>query len=411
MSHKLCVVKTVIRGRIASGDSIDVVKQLLAAITLSTWFVAPLQAIDLPPGEHPLRETLVIGATAGNRIAGKAASQMMNPPSRGRDATWLAWEGPEAGPIVRLLGSETVLEHFSIHGATWNAFKAGAPKPDVGLLIERPGVGLPTGRVKAYDVNIAHAKVGLQVGVKPTDPQCAESEWRSIWFEGCPVAVRMIPAMAMGHYFSMVRANNCDVVFQIEGGGKLLVDGLFTATADTTLVKLAPVRGGVGHNNAVYEFRHIFLDHQAATTVICDMADWNYGGSVVFNRGKITYKGERRPDGSFSGYDGPAFKLGGAASVVIRDYEHLLPGMIQWSNSRFTTRVLVENSCILGTGLDLFDAAGSTGNVRAILRDCYTGDGTPIPNATRVLTGGLQSGFPLPGGNPPAKPPGPSSTP
>jgi hypothetical protein len=311
----------------------------------------------------------------------------MNPPSRGDDATWLAWTGPEAGPVVRLRGSETVLEHFSIHGAAWEAFKTGAPKPDIGLLIERTGPGVATGRVKAYNLNIAHAKVGLQVGMNPADSQCAESEWRSLWFEGCPIAVRMIPAMAMGHYFSMVRANNCGVVFQIEGGGKLLVDGLFTASANTTLIKLAPVRGGIGHNNAVYEFRHIFLDRQAATTVICDMADWNYGGSVVFNRGKITYKGERLPDGASTGYGGPAFKLGGNASVAIRDYEQLLPGMVEWTNSRFTTRVLVENSCILGAGLDLFNAANSTGEIRVLLRDCYTGDGTPIDDVTQVLTG------------------------
>jgi hypothetical protein len=374
--------------------AIDLTRRQVLAVTIVLWHTALLHAVELQPGEHAIAESLVIGATGGNRIAGKAPSQMMNPPSRGRDATWLAWAGPEAGPVVRLLGSETVMEHFSIHGATWDAFKAGAPKPDIGLLIERVGPGLATGRVKAYDLNIAHAKVGLQVGVNVDDPQCAESEWRSIWFEGCPVAVRMIPAMAMGHYFSMVRANNCDVVFQIEGGGKLLVDGLFTATANTTLVKLAPARGGIGHNNAVYEFRHIFLDRQAKTTVICDMADWNYGGSVVFNRGKITYKGERRADGSLSGYGGPAFKLGGAASVVIRDFEQLLPGMVQWNNSRFTTRLLVENSCILGEGLDLFDMGASTGDLRVILRDCYTNDGTPIPDVTQVLTGSKRPDYP-----------------
>jgi hypothetical protein len=33
----------------------------------------PLQAVDLTPGEHLLAETLVVDATAGNRIAGKAA--------------------------------------------------------------------------------------------------------------------------------------------------------------------------------------------------------------------------------------------------------------------------------------------------------------------------------------------------
>jgi len=198
--------------------------------------------------------------------------------------------------------------------------------------------------------------------------------------------------MALGHYFSMLRANGCETVLQIEGGGKLLVDGLFTATPNTTLVKLRPRRGGVGANNASYEFRHIFLDREARTTVICDMADWNYGGSLVFNRGKISFRGEKQPDGSYAGYGGAAFKIAGNASVVIRDYEQLQPGMFQWNNTRFVTRLLVENSCIAGDAMSMFDAAASTGQLRVLLRDCYAPDGMPIHDVTTVLQGAKVAG-------------------
>jgi hypothetical protein len=209
-----------------------------------------------------------------------------------------------------------------------------------------------------------------------------------MWFEGCPTAIRIVPAMALGHYFSMIRTSNCDTIFHIEGGGKLLVDGLFTATANTTLIKLSPHKGGVGHNNASYEFRHVFLDREAKSTVVCDMTDWNYGGSLVFNRGKITYQGERRADGSRTGYGGPAFKLAGNASVTIRDYDHLQPGMIVWNNARYVTRVLIENSCILGDGgMAVFNTDNSTGDLRVLISRCYTADGTSIPDVSTVIHG------------------------
>jgi hypothetical protein len=369
----------------------------LCVISLALLFATlpgNLAAVEFEPGENIVSETIVIGLKAGNRIAGQAAAQMVNNASRGDAATWIAWDGPEAGPVVRILGTESVLENISIHGADWLDYKAGDPKVDAGVFIQRVGQGLPTGRVKALNVNIAHAKVGLQIGENVHDAQCAECDWRSIWFEGCDTAVRMVPAMALGHYFSMVRANGCQTVFLIEGGGKLLVDGLFTATADTTLVKLRPQRGGVAHNNASYEFRHVFLDRQAESTVILDMADWNYSGSLVFNRGKISYKGERQPDGGRTGYGGPAFKLAGNASVAIRDYEHLQSGMIEWNNARYTTRLLIENSCIIGDAKSLFNETASIGKLRVILRDCYNDTGEPIPDFAKVLTGAKKADDP-----------------
>jgi hypothetical protein len=359
----------------------------LLALGLAFLAINVAVAVDFEPGEHVLKETLIVANTAGNRITGKAASQMVNQGSRGADGTWLAWGGPQPGPVLRLLGSDTVLEHISIHGATRAAARGGAATPDIGVLVQRAGKGLPTGRIKALDVNIAYAKTGLQIGVRPNDEQCAECEWRSMWFDNCSTAIRIVPAMALGHYFNMVRANGCDTIFLIEGGGKLLVDGLFTATANTTLVKFRPLRGGVGHNNASYEFRHIFLDRQAKSAVICDMADWNYGGSIVFSGGKITYKGDRQADRSTTGYGGAAFKLGGNASVTVRDYEHLQPGMIEWSNRRFVTRLLIENSCIMGDAASLFNAVNSTGDLRVLLRDCYQPDGAPIPDFDQTLRG------------------------
>jgi hypothetical protein len=179
-----------------------------------------------------------------------------------------------------------------------------------------------------------------------------------------------------------MKAYRTPLVFDVQAGGKLLVDGFFTPSP-CTLLKLSSPHGGIGPSTARFEFRNVYLDKQAGDATILAMESGPRYYAAIYFSGLRLHAANYGPGAQ------PAFTIAGRSSLTVRDAEYLKAGMFRWNEPRESPRVLIENCACwdVDKALELFDAAGSRGSINVTVRDCYRQDGAVLENLETTLVG------------------------
>jgi hypothetical protein len=337
-------------------------------------------AADYPAGEHRIAESIDTGRTIGYRLVGQASGPLVKSHWYA-DTTRLVWTGkPNDGPLLAVTGCDAIVRDLTLAGAPLDA----DPKErcNVGIHVDRKIGGLAIGRMRLDNVQLCSFGTGIQFGVNVGDGNCDETVARSVSVHDCDTAIRLVNTMSMGHQFSAVKAYRTPLIFDVQAGGKLLVDGFFTPSP-CTLLKLSSPNGGIGPSNARFEFRNVYLDKQAGDTTILAMESGpRYYAAIYFN-------GLRLHAANYGPGAPPAFTIAGRSSLTVRDAEYLKTGMFRWDDPDDTPRVLIENCACwdVRKTLDLFDVAGSRGALNVTVRDCYRQDGAVLANIETTLIG------------------------
>jgi hypothetical protein len=345
---------------------------------LACWYASGAFAFaaDYPSGAHCIAESIDTGRTIGFRLVGQASGPLVADHWYA-DATRLVWTGqPAQGPLLAVTGQDAIVRDITLAGAAYGA----DPKErcSVGIHVDRKVGGLAIGRMRIDNVHLCSFRTGLQFGRVPGDGNCDETVARSLSIMDCDAAIHMVNLQSMGHQVHALKVYRTPLAFLVNGGGKLLVDGFFSPTP-CTILKLDNQQG-IGHNNARYEFRNVYLDNQSENTKLLDVEPGSrLYAAVYFSGVKISYKN----------YSQPAFVIAGRTSVTVRDAEHLQAGMFHWNESRESPRVLIENCACwdVDKALELFDVAGSRGSLNVTVRDCYRQDGAVLENLETTLVG------------------------
>jgi hypothetical protein len=362
---------------------------LAALVTFTCWLPTARAERVYSTGTTTEASPIVLGGNAGNTIRGVSRAFLASSGQTGPDASIVLYD-ESAGALFTTVGPDTRIEHICFAGVDWPHLRdwydqspptAEPAWSDVGLQVSYIS-GLATGRVVAENVCWQGFDVGVRLGLTANDPQCAENDFTSVWFLDCGTAVQSVNTQSMGNRFNTIRANACDKIFHFQGGGKFVCDGLFTATASTTILHIDPTGSPqtIGHNNASFEIRDLWLDAQAVNPMILQIEEEDYGsGRVELDGGHLS---------SSEAYTQPIFQLAGNISVTIRDYAYLRSDFIVFDNATHTTRLFIENCCIVGSAIDLFKLEECTGQIIVTIRDCYDATGQPIRGMNkRTLTG------------------------
>jgi hypothetical protein len=358
------------------------------------------KSVELAGGEIAVTETLTAPYVVGSGIRGKGATESVpyTHPLQGL-STRLVWTGDRTDattstisqngsatvstrPLNTLLhytGGDMSLEQFALDGAYRSDIDLAVAKCPLGLLINRTGNGIGTGKIHARKLTFNYFKTAIQLGVTLNEFNCDESSWYDVAFNRCDVGMKTVNIPGMSHVFYNLRVGGTTTVFDYHAGGDLTCYRAFIG-GTTTLLKFNAT-AGFGPNNAKYHFYGLKVDAQAQTSKLVDMPVGNYYADIVF-------------DGLHVSSNTPTtehmFKVADTTTLQVRNSKNVRQGMFRWNTTSAKSLIVVENCRLVANVANpatLFDAANSTGSCRCIVRNCILDDTNAVLNYDAVLTG------------------------
>jgi hypothetical protein len=345
------------------------------------------ERFELAAGVMPVKQSLRWPMVAGGVLQGRGVAE---PIEDGHplltSVTRLVWAGarPTAEPMFVYEGAGLAIRDVCLDGGTKQQIVAGAPRGGVGLLVTQPGDSLGVGNITADNVAMSYWDTAIRLAQRPDEHNCELSSWRHVRFNRCKVGVRIVSMQALGHHFDAPEFTQVETAFRIEGGGKFSVRDPFFLSPGTVLEFAPPTDVTIGINNAFYMVRDLIADQQADDLALVRMAPGKaYFADIVFDGGRI----------SDEQYARPACEIAGYTSLTLRDFCGVQPKWFRWNNPPgVVCRIYLENCRLLRAkrATELFDVAGSRGQCRVIVRDCFDETAGAAINYTAVLTGAAE---------------------
>lgn len=327
-------------------------------------------AVLVPPRRYLLSRTWELPYVQGGRIMGLGGlahdDMKLFHPLHG-PAAELVWIGKKGGTMVRVAGTNLVWDSVALFGRG----TAGT-----GLLVLKPENrrGLGTGKHVFRGVSVNGCTVGIRLGDGGTNVD--SSLFGYTYVEHCRVGVLLDADMAMGHYFTYLHVRHCPVAMWVRRGGDVVIrGGLNTSTG--TFLKVGDEQPHVnpGRNNGMILVEGIKTDAQNR------LLEWL---DVVKADCAITFQNCHQAWIR----DGHAYPrkwvLRGAVKLTLRDCLNVFGEksfVLQAQGETAKPNVLLER-CRVDFGRrpqDWIDS--STGCRRFRVRDCYRGNGGPLPDA------------------------------
>jgi hypothetical protein len=356
--------------------------------------------VELAGGEIPVTATLTTPYVLGSGMRGKGvgepvaythplqglASRLVWAGARNSNTTsTTAWTGSATSstrPLNTLLhyqGAEMSLEQFCFDGATRAEIDAQVAKCSLGLLINRTGNGIGTGKIHARKIAFDYFDTAIQVATLLNEHNCDESAWYDVSIDRCGTGMLTKNTQGMGHTFYNLRLWRTGIGFDFQAGGDLTCYRAFLADQITLLKFRNTTPTGFGLNASKYHFYGVKTDSQAFGSTLVDMDAGSYYADIVF-------------DGLHLGWSSsiPAshkFKIADRTTLQVRNSKNIHANYFRWTTTLSKSLIVVENCRLFGvsSAADLFDAANSTGQCRCIVRNCYFDDTNTVVNHDAVL--------------------------
>lgn len=207
------------------------------------------RAAELPNGRFLIDRTLTIPNVTGLTVRG--AGQMHDVRFTGHwgPSTVLIWTGPSGGTLLHAKGASFLtLESLTLIG------REGGAKERAGILLHDTSlVGWGSGGWRVSRVSVIDADVGIQSGEVQGDFNNSDHRYEGVQFISCGSGFRVKHDQGLNYHFSSPGGEGTDVVFDMERGGGLHVDGAPGFTNCGWIARFGPG----GDNVAVSSFRNI----------------------------------------------------------------------------------------------------------------------------------------------------------
>ena len=380
-------------------------------------FVSVLQqaidksTLEIPPGATGLPETLRTGNTAGGKYVGHGQTQSLSPrhPTANGSSSQLYYQGEDGHPVILVEGTEKYFSDFTVHPDKHdrsNWWEADGRKPSCAFeLRQNKDPNLGGGDHIFERITVAGFDVGFLLGdYHLIKEQCDESTFRNINFQNCRIGFQFGHLQAIGHNFEVIKWRNGQEngkVFNIQGGGKILVGDVQCATsASATCLYLDPAdQHQYGQNCSQFIFGQVRADRASKHRFM--MFDSN-PDTIGSSFSQIVIQGGGPQSEAYPDNDARLGVLYGNQHAYLSNISQLQIGHFGWHSTPQAIPSLTIRDSIFAPSSnvkcvsEVLAATGNTGHVylRAFnnknfngkLPDIHDGSGGPVlfdPDGTR----------------------------
>ncbi|WP_425395874.1 hypothetical protein [Aeoliella sp.] len=305
------------------------------------------QPVAIPAGKWLISETITLPARSGFTLLGSGWGSPDANRSHSGVRTVLKWTGEEGGTMIRHISRDVQIGNFTLDGNG---------KAAIGLLFDKEGRGIGTGKTIIEPLYCTRMKHGVQIGANEGTGNADTLQFR--WLEGQEVSesvLHMVNKMGMSitveflQNVSNGKTNQVGVL--VDGGGMLWVQSSLT-THRGTLLKINK-DAATGKNNGFFRFSNTKADAQAKD-------GFTLVDSVCLSQIRLLF------DGGINSSDAMRIKLAGSNFLHLSDF-----------SSRFTS-ITGKSHRAWGTPAVLLDACrcwndpkqALQGDVNLRMRDC-----------------------------------------
>ncbi len=268
--------------------------------------------------------------------------------------------------VLKYVGDKPIqamLHLAGTHQRIGNFTLDGQGKARRGLLVDRTGEGLGTGKSIIEPLRLHRFEYGVQNGGHQGDESCDNMRYRKLIGDGCGTIYHNVNAQGMDNvieYLHNYRDN--DIAVEVSGGGHLWVMQSLT-TRPSTLLKVNK-DAKVGWQNGDYRFSHTKIDGGIDGTVILVDCECHKQAHILF-------------DGGINAAKDCRINLVGATYLHITDFRSHYTSIECKSHPWGTPFVLVEAAMCLNNPADKI-----TGDYVFRMRDCVNDKNRPWPDVT-----------------------------
>lgn len=284
------------------------------------------RALYIPAGQWEISSTITLPEVSGFTLLGAGFGDPDTHPKNSGVRTILKWTGEEGGTMIRHISRDCLIGNFTLDGNG---------KAAIGLLFDKEGRGVGTGKTIIEPLFCTRMKHGVQIGANEGTGNADTLQFK--WIEGKEVTesvLHMVNKMGMSLTVEMLqnisngRTNQVGVL--VDGGGMLWVQSSVT-THKGTLCKVNK-DAAVGKNNAFYRFSNTKADAQADGGFVLVDSDCPSQIRILI-------------DGGINSSDAMAIKLTGSNFLHMQGFSSRFTSIEGTSNRAWGTPAVLLDAC------------------------------------------------------------------
>jgi hypothetical protein len=261
-----------------------------------------------------------------------------------------------SGAVFKITGSENKIADMDIWGRT----DSSKTKSLVGIHWSK-GAGIGTGGSLISNVCVSDCQVGIKHGDGYYDSNCDLNHFDKLRLFDCDIGLQFVNSQSVGHYVSHVDFFHVPLAIDFQGGGTTNFGKVGLEGGVLTLLKT----GRQGNTNEQILFDGVYVDGgNGAIPVFVEATGTNNPTTVIINNISVP--------SDLSVNNNALFNLNSRNRVIVNSAQYLKGTIAQFSNNVYgDLSELFLNNCRFDMSKTNLIHAGSQGNYRLVLKNCY----------------------------------------